>query len=116
MPIKAIARMLRVSKNTVRRAPRRRETPAHAGRGARGGGVGSWWGGSGERVLGQGEGWWQVGAGRKALVWDNEGAVGSWRRGRPQLTDACVPRAAGLRRDPEPAPGPGVEGHRRAGG
>jgi hypothetical protein len=26
----------------------------------------------------------------------------------------CVPRAAGLRRDLEPAPGPGIEGHRRA--
>ncbi len=37
-------------------------------------------------------GHWQLisGWGRtpKALVWDNEGAVGSWRAGRPQLTEA----------------------------
>jgi transposase len=35
--------------------------------------------------------WWLVsGWGRvpKALVWDNEGAVGSWRGGRPVLTEA----------------------------
>jgi transposase len=30
-------------------------------------------------------GWGRV---PKALVWDNEGAVGSWRAGRPQLTEA----------------------------
>ena len=30
-------------------------------------------------------GWGRV---PKALVWDNEGAVGSWRGGRPQLTEA----------------------------
>ncbi len=37
-------------------------------------------------------GQWQLihrlGAAPKALVWDNESAVGSWRGGRPQLTDA----------------------------
>jgi transposase len=35
--------------------------------------------------------WWLIsGWGRapKALVWDNEGAVGSWRAGRPVLTEA----------------------------
>lgn len=29
-----------------------------------------------------------LGAAPKALVWDNESAVGSWRAGRPKLTDA----------------------------
>jgi transposase len=30
----------------------------------------------------------RIGATPKALVWDNESAVGQWRGGRPQLTDA----------------------------
>jgi transposase len=30
----------------------------------------------------------QLGAAPKALVWDNESAVGQWRGGRPQLTEA----------------------------
>ncbi len=30
----------------------------------------------------------RLGAAPKALVWDNESAVGSWRAGRPPLTDA----------------------------
>jgi Mu transposase, C-terminal domain/Integrase core domain len=38
------------------------------------------------------DGQWQVicrlGAAPKALVWDNESAVGQWRGGRPQLTEA----------------------------
>ena len=43
---------------------------------------------SADLILGQWEVLCQLGAVPKALVWDNEGAVGSWRRGRPQLTDA----------------------------
>lgn len=39
-------------------------------------------------ILGQWEVICQLGAVPKALVWDNEGAVGAWRRGRPQLTAA----------------------------
>jgi transposase len=38
-------------------------------------------------------GWWQLLAGLAAvprvLVWDGEGAVGRWRRGRSELTGAC---------------------------
>ena len=43
---------------------------------------------SADLILGQWEVIRQLGAVPKALVWDNEGAVGSWRRGRPQLTGA----------------------------
>jgi transposase len=43
---------------------------------------------SADLILGQWEVICQLGAVPKALVWDNEGAVGSWRRGRPQLTEA----------------------------
>ena len=43
---------------------------------------------SADLILGQWEVICQLGAVPKALVWDNEGAVGSWRRGRPQLTGA----------------------------
>jgi transposase len=43
---------------------------------------------SADLILGQWEVICQLGAVPKALVWDNEGAVGSWRKGRPQLTDA----------------------------
>jgi transposase len=43
---------------------------------------------SADLILGQWEVLCRLGAVPKALVWDNEGAVGSWRRGRPQLTDA----------------------------
>ncbi|AEV84464.1 integrase catalytic subunit [Actinoplanes sp. SE50] len=38
--------------------------------------------------------WWLLtglGAVPKALVWDNEAAVGSWRAGRPQLTATARP-------------------------
>ena len=38
-------------------------------------------------------GWWQLldglGAVPRVLVWDGEGAVGRWRRGRSELTAAC---------------------------
>jgi transposase len=38
-------------------------------------------------------GWWQLiaalGACRRVLVWDGEGAVGRWRRRRPELTAEC---------------------------
>ena len=38
-------------------------------------------------------GWWQLlsslGAVPRALVWDGEGAVGRWRGGRSELTEAC---------------------------
>jgi transposase len=38
-------------------------------------------------------GWWQLieafGAVPRVLVWDGEGAVGRWRGGRSELTDAC---------------------------
>jgi transposase len=38
-------------------------------------------------------GWWQLldglGAIPRVLVWDGEGAVGRWRRGRSELTEAC---------------------------
>src|SRR5690349_14959188 len=38
-------------------------------------------------------GWWRLLAGLEAvprvLVWDGEGAVGRWRRGRSELTAAC---------------------------
>lgn len=38
-------------------------------------------------------GWWQLierlGAVPRAFVWDGEGAVGRWRRGRSELTGAC---------------------------
>jgi transposase len=38
-------------------------------------------------------GWWQllgrVGAVPRTLVWDGEGAIGAWRRGRSELTGAC---------------------------
>jgi transposase len=43
---------------------------------------------SADLILGQWEVICQLGAVPKALVWDNEGAVGSWRKGRPQLTGA----------------------------
>ena len=43
---------------------------------------------SADLILGQWEVICQLGGVPKALVWDNEGAVGSWRRGRPQLTEA----------------------------
>jgi transposase len=43
---------------------------------------------SADLIVGQWEVICQLGAVPKALVWDNEGAVGSWRKGRPQLTDA----------------------------
>jgi transposase len=43
---------------------------------------------SADLILGQWEVLGRLGAVPKALVWDNEGAVGSWRKGRPQLTDA----------------------------
>lgn len=39
-------------------------------------------------ILGQWEVIRQLGAVPKALVWDNEGAVGCWRGGKPVLTDA----------------------------
>jgi hypothetical protein len=39
-------------------------------------------------ILGQWETICRLGAVPKTLVWDNEGAVGCWRRGRPQLTQA----------------------------
>lgn len=39
-------------------------------------------------ILGQWEVIRRLGAVPRALVWDNEGAVGCWRRGRPQLTAA----------------------------
>jgi transposase len=39
-------------------------------------------------ILGQWETICRLGAVPRALVWDNEGAVGAWRRGRPQLTAA----------------------------
>ena len=38
-------------------------------------------------------GWWRLlrglGAAPRVLVWDGEGAVGRWRRGRSELTEAC---------------------------
>ena len=38
-------------------------------------------------------GWWQhlstLGAVRRVLVWDGEGAVGRWRARQPELTSAC---------------------------
>ena len=38
-------------------------------------------------------GWWQLiadlGAVPRVLVWDGEGAVGRWRGGRSELTEAC---------------------------
>ena len=38
-------------------------------------------------------GWWQLiealGAVPRALVWDGEGAIGRWRRRRPELTQEC---------------------------
>jgi transposase len=38
-------------------------------------------------------GWWQLleglGAIPRVLVWDGEGAVGRWQRGRSELTEAC---------------------------
>lgn len=43
---------------------------------------------SADLICGQWEVICRLGAVPKALVWDNEGAVGSWRKGRPQLTDA----------------------------
>ena len=45
------------------------------------------------------------GAVPRALVWDNESAVGQWRGGRPQLTEAmnALPRHAGDQGDPVPA-------------
>jgi hypothetical protein len=43
---------------------------------------------SADLILGQWEVICQLGAVPRALVWDNEGAVGCWRRGRPQLTEA----------------------------
>ncbi len=43
---------------------------------------------SADLILGQWEVICQLGAVPRVLVWDNEGAVGSWRKGRPQLTDA----------------------------
>jgi transposase len=43
---------------------------------------------SADLIGGQWEVLCQLGGVPKALVWDNEGAVGSWRRGRPQLTEA----------------------------
>ena len=57
------------------------------------------------------------GAVPRALVWDNESAVGSWRGGRPQLTEAMtgVPRRAGDQGDPVPPAGSGGQGPGRAG-
>lgn len=51
-------------------------------------------------------GQWQLiaglGAAPKALVWDNESAIGQWRGGRPQLTEATNAFRGTLR--PFPAP------------
>ncbi len=43
---------------------------------------------SADLILGQWEVICQLGAVPRVLVWDNESAVGSWRKGRPQLTEA----------------------------
>ena len=58
-----------------------------------------------------------MGAVPRQLVWDNEGAVGSWRRGKPNLTERVrgVPRQPGDRGAPVPAPRPGGQGPGRAG-
>ena len=68
-------------------------------------------------ISGQWEVLCQLGAVPRALVWDNEGAVGRLAAGRPSSPRRSR-RSAGCwatRCDPEPAPGPGIEGHRRAG-
>ena len=59
-------------------------------------------------------GWGRV---PRALVWDNESAVGQWRAGRPQLTEAmnAFRGMLGIRVDPVPAAGPGGEGPGGAG-
>lgn len=53
----------------------------------------------------------------KALVWDNEGAVGSWRGGRPQLTGAmnAFRGTLGHSCHPVPARRPGGQGPGGAG-
>jgi hypothetical protein len=52
------------------------------------------------------------GATPRALVWDNESAVGSWRAGRPQLTEAmqAFRGTLGDQGDPVSAAGSGGQG------
>src|SRR3954464_14393762 len=54
----------------------------------------------------------RLGAVPKALVWDNESAVGQWRAGKPQLTEAmnAFRGSLGIRGIQGPAPDPGAKG------